>query len=29
MHGYIVTQTTGDHVFWIASDDGSSLYLSH
>jgi regulation of enolase protein 1 (concanavalin A-like superfamily) len=28
MHGYLVTQTTGDHVFWIASDDGSSLYLS-
>jgi regulation of enolase protein 1 (concanavalin A-like superfamily) len=28
MHGYIVPPTTGDHVFWIASDDAGSLYLS-
>ena len=28
MHGYLVPPTTGDHVFWIASDDGGALYLS-
>jgi regulation of enolase protein 1 (concanavalin A-like superfamily) len=28
MHGYIIPPTTGDHQFWIASDDGGALYLS-
>jgi hypothetical protein len=28
MHGYLLPPATGDYVFWIASDDGSSLYLS-
>lgn len=26
--GYVVVPTTGDYTFWIASDDGSRLYLS-
>ncbi len=26
--GYIVAPATGDYTFWIASDDGSRLYLS-
>jgi hypothetical protein len=28
MHGYIVPPVTGDYTFWIASDEGSALYLS-
>jgi hypothetical protein len=28
MHGYIVPPVTGNYTFWIASDDGSELWLS-
>lgn len=28
MHGYVIPPTTGDYVFWIASDDGGELWLS-
>ena len=28
MHGYILPPQTGAYTFWIATDDGGSLYLS-
>ncbi len=28
MHGYLLPPQTGNYTFWIASDDGSTLYLS-
>lgn len=28
IYGYLVPETSGNHVFWIASDDKSELYLS-
>jgi hypothetical protein len=28
MHGYVLPPATGNYTFWIASDDGGSLYLS-
>ncbi len=28
IHGWIVPPTTGDYVFWLASDDSSALFLS-
>ena len=28
MHGYILPPQTGNYTFWIATDDGGSLYLS-
>jgi hypothetical protein len=28
VRGYVVTPMTGEHVFWVASDNGSELWLS-
>ncbi len=28
VHGYILPPTNGDYIFWIASDDGSALFIS-
>ena len=28
MHGYLIPPQTGNYTFWIASDDGSALFLS-